>query len=183
MIKTPFTTRIERKDGTIIKMRVKPDYQMVLQKANELLDRFEYRAPPVNPVEISRRCGIKVAFAEFDGRYDKISGFYDPEDNKIYVNEREFPLRQSFTVAHELGHALLHRDWAGSENYRILWRDGQFESGEVHEREANAFAANLLVPRVFLDRYVEDLSVQDLSRLFVVSVPMIKNRLSFEYGL
>ena len=40
----------------------------------------------------------------------------------------------------------------------------------------------LLVPRFLLDQYWERLSVDQLSTLFAVSVPMTKHRLSFEYG-
>jgi Zn-dependent peptidase ImmA (M78 family) len=64
----------------------------------------------------------------------------------------------------------------------VFRRDADFDAGEPHEREANAFAAHLLVPRNLLDQF-SHLSAQDLSRLFAVSVPMIKNRLLFEYGI
>ena len=118
---------------------------------------------------------------EFSGESEGVSGFYDPDEHAIYVNKHEYPLRQSFTIAHELGHALLHREWARTGNYSVLMRDNGTDHGEPHEKEANSFAANLLVPRELLDKY-RHLSEGDLSKLFAVSVPVIRNRLAFEYG-
>src|SRR5690606_37539465 len=111
-----------------------------------------------------------------------VSGFYDCEDNAIYVNADEWPLRQTFTVAHEFGHSVLHKEWARSSDYRVLMRDADYSGSDPHEKEANAFAAHLLVPRFMLDRYWQDMSLEGLSKLFAVSVPMIKFRLAFEYG-
>lgn len=160
----------------------RPDYQKVQRVVRGLHSEFGITKPPVNPIEISRSRGIAVTFVEFSGEATNISGFYDFEDNAIYVNLKEFPLRQTFTVAHELGHALLHKDWAKSDDYKILLRDAEYNGDDPYEKEANAFAAHLLVPRFMLDMYWRDNSLEALSQLFAVSVPMIKNRISFEYG-
>ena len=160
----------------------RPNYFRVRVEVQAILDEFGIDSPPVNPVEIARNMSIAVKFVTFDRERSNVSGFYDPDENAIYVNKHEYPLRQTFTIAHELGHAILHREWAASEEYRVLMRDDGTDHGEFHEKEANSFAAHLLVPRAFLDRY-RHLPVADLSRLFAVSVPMIRNRLAFEYGI
>lgn len=162
---------------------MKPDYRRAERMAQRLLDDFEIDEPPIDPVRIARHLGVKVVFASFSGEGRGISGFYDCEEDAIFVNEDEYPLRQTFTVAHELGHKVLHEEWARSEDYKVLWRDPEKQTQDFREQEANAFAANLLMPRFLMDRYWEDLSVSQLSRLFAVSVPAIKNRLSFLYGL
>ena len=151
----------------------------------EILDDFALKEPPVNPVLIARGEGVKVNFVTFgENHREKISGFYDPDEHSIYVNSDEHPLRQTFTIAHELGHALLHREWASSENYKIMLRGRQDVPGaNPYEQEANDFAANLLVPRFMLDKYVDILNVAELSRLFAVSLPTIKFRLANEYDL
>ncbi|WP_439121919.1 ImmA/IrrE family metallo-endopeptidase [Marivita sp.] len=161
----------------------KPDYQRVKSVVRGLLAEFDVTIPPVNPVEIARSKGVGVKFVDFAGDADRISGFYDCDENAIYVNKHEFPLRQTFTVAHELGHALMHKDWAASEDYKILFRDSDYDGNDSYEKEANAFAAHLLVPRFMLGEYWEGNTAESLSRLFAVSVPMIKNRLAFEYGV
>lgn len=77
----------------------------------------------------------------------------------------------------------MHREWAATDDYKVLWRDQQGDVEDFREKEANAFAANLLVPRDLLTRYYTRLSPEELSKLFAVSVPVIKNRLAFEYGV
>jgi Zn-dependent peptidase ImmA (M78 family) len=159
-----------------------PDYRLVKNEVASILDEYGLDRPPINPLSIARDKGLDVKFVKFAGEYEGVSGFFDPEENAIYVNKDEPPLRQTFTIAHELAHALLHREWAGSEEYKVFWRDMSRNSDDPHEKEANAFAANLLVPRKMLDEYFRDLTEADLSRLFAVSVPVISNRLAFEYG-
>lgn len=161
----------------------KPDYRRVKDVVRGLHSEFDIKIPPINPVSIARQKGVKVVFVEFSNEANNISGFFDCEDNSIYVNRNEFPLRQTFTVAHELGHALMHKDWAASDDYQILLRNSEYDGDDIYEKEANAFAADLLVPRFLLDQYWQGNSIESLSRLFAVSVPMIKNRIAFEYGV
>lgn len=161
----------------------KPDFTRARRDALGMLKRLGIEVPPVDPVKLAREQGLTVYFARFSGEYVKVSGFYDCEDNAIFVNSDEFPLRQTFTVAHELGHFVMHKEWARSAAYRILMRDSLYSGDDTHEKEANTFAANLLVPRFMLDQYRESMPLEQLSQLFAVSVPVIRNRLAFEYGV
>ena len=59
-------------------------------------------------------------------------------------------MRQRFTVAHELGHLLLHGYTTphADSNFRVRFRDAESSTGSVREEiEANQFAAELLMPR------------------------------------
>jgi Zn-dependent peptidase ImmA (M78 family) len=161
----------------------KPDYPKVKREVRRLHEEFCVTEPPVDPIRIARGVGVTVYFVTFEPEKRNISGFFDCDERAIFVNRDEYPLRQTFTIAHELGHKILHEEWARSTDYRVLLRDSSYQSDEVHEKEANAFSAHLLVPRPMLDRYWKRLNVQQLSTLFAVSEPMIKNRLSFEYGI
>ncbi|MHA4738787.1 ImmA/IrrE family metallo-endopeptidase [Dyadobacter sp. MSC1_007] len=158
-----------------------PDYDRAKGEAIGLLQKFGLEKPPVNPMDIAKHLGVKVSFVEFEKKLNNISGFYDFEEDTIFVNMDEYPLRQTFTIAHELGHRILHAEWAKSSDYKVLLREDNL-SNDPKEAEANTFAANLLVPRFMLDKYWDGLPTTQLSELFAVSVPVIKNRISFEYG-
>lgn len=161
----------------------RPNYRHAELEAQRILDDLQISNPPVNPVSIAKNLGVEVVFATFSGQSRGISGFYDCEENAIFVNEEEFPLRQTFTVAHELGHSVLHGEWARTADYQVLWRDPGKQAQDFREKEANTFAASLLMPRDMMDRYWDRLSLEQMSRLFAVSVPAMKNRLSFLYGI
>lgn len=159
-----------------------PNFKRAQDEALAVLATFGFTDPPIDPVRIARDMGVGVVFAEFSPEDSNVSGFFDAGENKIYVNREEYPPRQTFTVAHELGHKVLHSEWAASNNYRVLLRDDAGQTKEPIEREADAFAAHLLVPRFMLQKYRKFASVSELADLFLVSSPVIKNRLKFEFG-
>lgn len=135
--------------------------------ADRVLDLLGIDDPPVDVEWIARRLGAVVAFspALFTGELDSQA---DPP--VIVVNSRDGRERQRFTIAHELGHLLLHE----SGN---LYRDVSFSGpGEI---EANKFAADLLMPMWMLDpfsrRYRGDVGA--LARIFQVSEQAMRIRL------
>jgi len=163
----------------------KPDYRRAEREAIKLLNQCDIVEPPVNPIKIAERIlNVPVRFVTFrPDESERISGFYDSEDDAIVVNREEFPLRQTFTIAHEMGHKVLHEEWARSSEYQVLLRNPKDQNRDFREKEADAFAANLLMPRFMMDEYYDTLSSSQLSRLFAVSVPAIQARLSFLYGI
>jgi Zn-dependent peptidase ImmA (M78 family) len=161
---------------------IRPDFKRAEEQALRVLEDFGFGEPPIDPLRIAGDLGIKVHFAKFADQFENVSGFFDADENAIYVNSEESVRRQTFTLGHELGHYFLHREWLKSQDYRVLLRDDTEQKTEPKEREANAFAAQLLVPRFLLARYYKFATVQELSDLFMVSAPVIKNRLAFEFG-
>jgi hypothetical protein len=82
---------------------------------------------------------------------EKLAGFLfvTPSVGLVFVNACDSIGRQRFTAAHELGHFVLHRDEMGG---RVSIADTPAtveltdEQSDRHEREANRFAAELLMP-------------------------------------
>lgn len=74
-----------------------------------------------------------------------ILGFalYDPSTPVIVVRKQKAESMQSFTLMHELGHILLHRTSSVDD-------DADLRATRGMEREANRFAAHLLVPDSYL---------------------------------
>jgi Zn-dependent peptidase ImmA (M78 family) len=165
--------------------RKAPDYDLVSEwVAKVLVDNSIYE-PPVQPLELARNYKTRVLFADFGDEHRDVAGFLDYKKSDIYVNTHDAPRRQTFTIAHELGHVLLHGSLfeAHPEEYRVLLRSPIAGQKDPLEQEANAFAANLLVPRFMLDKYYQTASKFELARLFNVSEDVIRFRLAFEYKL
>ncbi|HEY2911325.1 MAG TPA: ImmA/IrrE family metallo-endopeptidase [Gemmataceae bacterium] len=78
---------------------------------------------------------------------DHLDGFlfWSADVGLAFVDADDILARRRFTAAHELGHAVLHRDRMG--RYRTDSSiDVTSESVDPIEREANRFAAELLMP-------------------------------------
>lgn len=145
--------------------------------AQELLSRHWDRQLPIDPVKIATAAGVSVygrgGWADLNYPY---SGYYRKYDGvpSIEYNVSEPPVRQRFTVAHELGHfALGHEDTP---------RDaGNFQSsGDLRERQANKFAAELLMPASLVVHYYQNgvaSSVEALANIFGVSKDAMGYRL------
>ena len=161
---------------------IKPDYRRAEREAIGLLNASGIFEPPVNPVEIARGIGVKVNFVSFSGESEGVAGLYDPAQDAIFVNRGEPGVRQTFTIAHELGHKVLHEDWAKTEAYKVLWRDPTRQTKDRWEQEANAFAANLLMPQQMVDAY-RDFPLPVVAKIFAVSEVFAGFRLKNLYGL
>lgn len=74
-------------------------------------------------------------------REDDVLGFslYHEVCPVIFVSKQASESRQLFTLAHELGHLLLHKS-------HYIDGEEEFYSGSQHEVEANRFAGQFLVP-------------------------------------
>lgn len=112
-----------------------------------------WNSTPVPIETIIREIGLGFDREALD---DEISGFIEriPNDTyRIVVNSRHAETRQRFTAAHELGHYIFHRELlgAGVGDNRAYRTEGTERPNPnirpIHERQANSFAANILMPR------------------------------------
>ncbi len=114
---------------------------------------------------------------------DPVIGFslYHQVCPVIVVKKQAAPTRQTFTLMHELGHILLHRQ------SRIDDEDDLYSDHEQSEQQANAFAGCLLVPDEFLGQIYDgdkpnkvdeyDSWLEDKRRTWGVSGEVILRRL------
>ncbi|HJZ57378.1 MAG TPA: ImmA/IrrE family metallo-endopeptidase [Gemmataceae bacterium] len=75
--------------------------------------------------------------------------FVTPSVGLVFVNASDPVPRQRFTAAHELGHFVLHREEMGGQVSKAdTPADVELtdEQSDRHEREANRFAVELLMP-------------------------------------
>jgi|HubBroStandDraft_1064217.scaffolds.fasta_scaffold00065_2 Zn-dependent peptidase ImmA (M78 family) len=163
--------------------RPAPDYRLAESAAQKLLKESVITTPPVLPLQIAESYGVTVIFAKFAEKFSKVSGFLDLGNNTIYVNGHDTPNRQTFTIAHELGHAQLHSSLFQKypQYYQVLMRGPIGSASNALEKEANCFAANLLVPSQLLEKFYKVATPRELSRLFIVSEDIIRWRIQNLY--
>jgi len=103
-----------------------------------LLDSDNIFVVPVG--EICEKLNLKVEFKKLDQGQ---SGCLDVETKTIFVNDDYPATRNLFTIAHEIGHYVLHD---GSNNRFDQYH--KYTSEELKkEQEANEFAGKLLMPQ------------------------------------
>ena len=107
-------------------------------------ERFGGPELPV-PVEAIAEdlCGLAVEeVADLD-----VSGLLIPAERRVYVNGAEPAQRRRFTLAHELGHWICQcLEGTAAPIYCRAAEIGLAPSVKALEREANVFAAELLMP-------------------------------------
>lgn len=151
-------------------MTLKPH---VLAAAENLLRRFNQDRAPIDVRHIVQGLGITIKSGNLG---EETSGLIYREKGSTVVglNSTQSHQRQRFTLAHECGHFLLHRE-------KDLWVDSQmmFRSSaqpkDHRELDANEFAAELLMPREMI--MAEQLDVESQP------VPQIIDRLAKKYDV
>lgn len=130
------------------------------KKVNELLENFGIVNPPVPVEKIIRELGVKITFEPFQGS-DDISGilYRDAQKAVIGINSEHPITRQRFSMAHELGHFILHRKQLFVDKMvRVNFRDPKSSLAiDSDEIQANAFAAELLMPNEFVKNEIRSL--------------------------
>ena len=170
-------------------MSRKADRSMAVRAAQSLLEQHAIETTPVPVERIAKSLGIRVEYAPLD---DELSGLAHIRDDVpiIGVNALHAPNRRRFTLAHELAHILLHRDeleCAVHVDRGSLRRDALAAEGvDPIEIEANAFAAELLMPTRLLISELkrhpvdleDDAAVAALAKRFRVSDAAMRYRLN-----
>ena len=164
--------------------------QSISNQTQTLLQNNGVVAPPVPVKRIAKALGAQLRFSPLD---DELSGMtYIKEGTPIIgVNVRHHPNRQRFTIAHECGHLILHKAQITKEvhvdkTFPMLMRDSVSAAGvNEMEIEANLFAAELLMPKLFLMKTLDnkpfdiddESTVSTLARNFKVSASAMRFRL------
>lgn len=127
---------------------------------------------PINVEQIIRDLGITLKKnadlpANISGHIRPVSGKYE-----IASSKADHYFRQRFTMAHELGHFLLHQDMIGEGvDDNAMYRstpEGDFYNTAIekfHEMQANSFAASILMPEELLRQEVATLREDGYVRL------------------
>lgn len=120
------------------------------EKVSYILEKMKIDVAPINVEDVASRCHIFIKRAP-----DKhFSGILLRKEGIAFmaVNSDEAPVRQRFTIAHELGHFFLHENKESFIDYRDNKKNIIRDKKEI---EANKFAAALLMPKKMLQKDVK----------------------------
>jgi len=153
----------------------------------EIIRKMIAGDPPVNIEAIIRQLGLTVVknadlHQDISGQIMRLpDGRYE-----ISSSSGEHYFRQRFSLAHELGHYVLHKNLIGAgvddnKKYRST-ENGNYYNTAIdlaHEQQANSFAANILMPEKAVRRSVQEggKSIVDLYKEFQVSSSAMNWRL------
>jgi Zn-dependent peptidase ImmA (M78 family) len=141
-------------------------HKNIERAAEKLIQDNRVSSYPIPVDRIASAQGLKVTALDDLGQLNEnVSGvlILDNGNGLIGFNSSETKVRQRFTIAHEIGHFMLHcgdQDRLFVDNkhtYRVEFRDANTRTGtDIKEQQANAFAAALLMPTKFLLKEIDE---------------------------
>ena len=146
---------------------------IVKQYADVAREHYDYK-PGNDLIDVFKKENFII---EFIKEYSKIDGeiIIDPNNNfrKLTISTFGGMNRFRFTLAHELGHFIIHSQW-GNNPYESF-RD---ENKNINEKIANMFAAYFLMPEKEVRKLVEKkYPIEYIANYFGVSVLAMKYQL------
>ncbi len=170
-------------------------YSYIEKKTEDILIDNNFFKTGFDVENLAKKLKIDVIPEKLD---NDVSGLFVRINDKpvISYNKNENNLgRKRFTIAHELGHYILHSDKPLfiDKNPKIMFRNSASSSGEqLQEREANHFAAALLMPIKLIKEEIENAPdnvinpIEYLAKIFKVSEQAMTFRLAnlgYDIGL
>jgi IrrE N-terminal-like domain len=152
----------------------KPRWDKAREAARLLIKRFAVTVPPVDVYWIAEQCGLECR--EMGNFPDTVDGLIIPIHGRCvaFINKKKTETRQRFTLAHELYHFHILGEQLVLEDSSQIGRMEGIHISEAGrdpvEVEADAFAADVLIPPSLLRKYVyRHDSIKHVALLFDVS--------------
>lgn len=129
------------------------------KEAMALLCNLEIDNVPINLKSVAKKLNLQIEKIHFSN--EQISGVLKINTNAgvpvIAVNTSQSETRQRFTIAHEIGHYILHniQDLHVDSNRVYFRNERSSHASNIEEIQANQFAAELLMPTHLL---IDDLA-------------------------
>lgn len=133
--------------------------------------------PPVDIFDLAYNLDVQV----FMIAEQSWSGFLDTRAGpaRVWLKQEDSIVRQRFTLAHELGHLMLH------PSNSMAFRDTIFSGADFKEAQANGYAVGLLMPLFMLAQIAPHFGydVDRLAAIFGVSSAAMEIRLLNLHGV
>ena len=154
----------------------------------DILMKNQVNKPPIDVEDIARKLNIIVVRRPYTAK-NQLAAMLIREAGKVIIalNGDHDKQKQRFSIAHEIGHYMLHpvEKLVVDREFAVNFRDSKSSIGKhIQEIEANRFASNLLIPEKFLINDLRSYLMEDnvdknkisrkLSKKYVVS-PLTMN--------
>ncbi len=154
------------------------DFYVVRQLAWSIIKKYNLEIP-IDLDYLLKELNVDLERTHLPARVDGASLPVKLARGLIVVNEGRSLVRERFTIAHELGHILRHFPRMEQEGGLFFLEKKNSVSASLYEREADVFAAELLMPRQeainAFHSYTKN--IQELADMFLVSKQAMKIRL------
>ena len=122
---------------------------------------------PINLNKICENYNIKILYRNINSA----DGYFIPTKKKIIIsNKIKGTYKERFTISHELGHYFNVND----KTYELdayCYSDYKAKQKQSKlEREADEFAAELLMPKAFTKKKIENIDIKDWKKLIELSL-------------
>ena len=130
----------------------------IRKEAEQLLLVNNLFNAPVDLDILAKKMKIRIKHEDLE---NDVSGFLVIKEGRsvIVLNKNHPPNRKRFTLAHEIGHYTLHKelDEIFLDSNLTYFRSKDYSNKDSNiEKEANCFAAELLMPKPIIAKLIED---------------------------
>lgn len=125
------------------------DRKKAIAKAKAILKGYKGQRLPIKVDVIAKDLGATITAENFEDDTSVSAMLYREGKKKIIgINTTQSIVRQRFSIAHEIGHLVLHEgNLYVDRSVKVNFRDSRSSMAvDPEEIEANAFAAELLMP-------------------------------------
>lgn len=156
-----------------------------VEKLRVLNDFIDVSDPPIQTIDLAGKLGIRVFKTDWpnsiSGKIQRDSARGGASGFAIFVNKSHPETRRRFTIAHEIAHYVLHEHKIGDG----IFDDAMYRSGlgNREEMQANSLAADILMPRKYVDEFrsIAGDDVETLAHQFNVSIEAMSYRLGISW--
>lgn len=163
------------------------DKRIIRSRARDILKEHGLLTLPVPVDKLAKKMGISVRYEPLEGDLSGMA-FVKGDAKVVAVNSFHHANRQRFTIAHEIGHHVLHAEKLREGIHvdkMVMRRDVLSATGtDDFEIQANVFGSELLMPRDQIVALAGTLDFDDEDQLarcakqIKVSVAALQFRLS-----
>ena len=162
------------------------NYSLARTRARKVLKQYKIVEVPTDLRKICEGEGLEYMELDDPEAVDGMLMELEDGTRVAMVNKAKAYVRGRFTLAHELGHIFLRhdkRDFYDAEVAREYGEDMPESAKPPWEQEADAFAAELLIPMEQLKKYQAELkNPEKVAGIFQVSRPAIAIAIANFFG-